>query len=238
MSATAVFGIGWIIERRRRNLLETEKDSVMWADHQPAGPSIVTTAGGIDDILPDSPNPFEAARAIYVTGITETASRREATLIELHQLDGKLQRRRKRGDSNAAVLLLQQHLVDFRYSSPWVFLELFALYRQLGREKEWEATRAAFRGRFGQDAPAWDATVPGDHQLTDDTHLCDGLVRDWPYREARLFIMHWLLGDQRMRKHSSGPPLLALGVYRDLLMIDGVLDEVLDTRTVPADSLL
>ena len=51
-------------------------------------------------------NPAESARAIYVTAIGETNSRREATLIDLHQLDEKLQRRRKRGDVVAAVLLL------------------------------------------------------------------------------------------------------------------------------------
>ena len=148
---------GWLLERRRRRQLETDKDSVMWADVQPAGASVVTTAGGLDDILPDSPDADEAARAIYVTAIGETNSRREATLIDLHQLEGKLARRRAKGDTVAAVLLLQQHLVDFRYTSPWAFLELRELYKLLDRPNEWEIARDAFRDRFGQNAPPWAA---------------------------------------------------------------------------------
>ncbi len=111
----------------------------------------------LDDILPDSPDPFEKARTIYVTAIGETNSRREATLIDLHQLRGKLKRRRERGDNVAALLLLQQHLVDFRYTSPWVFLELLELYRLLDRPHEWDIARDAFRKRFGQNAPSWAA---------------------------------------------------------------------------------
>ncbi|MBC7436996.1 MAG: hypothetical protein H7332_13125, partial [Bdellovibrionales bacterium] len=62
----------------------------------------------LDDILPTGPTPQEAARAIYVTAIGETTSRREATLIDLHELDKKLQRRLKRDDRNAGILLLQR----------------------------------------------------------------------------------------------------------------------------------
>jgi hypothetical protein len=237
MGAAAVFGAGWIIERRKRRLLESEKDSILWADHQPPGPSIITTAG-LDDILPASPNAAEAARAIYVTAIGETTSRREATLIDLHELDGKLQRRRNRGDLFAGVLLLQQHLADFRYTSPWVFLELRELYKPLGRQGEWETARCAFSKRFGQNAPPWDAPFTCDDELLADAHLCEGLARDWPYREARMFIVRWMLGDPQTRAQCTGPPLLGLGIYRDLLAVDHVLDEVIDARTIPVDSLL
>jgi hypothetical protein len=230
--AVALAGFGWLVERRRRRLLETEKDSVLWAHVQPPGSSIVTTAGGLNDILPDSPNPAESARAIYVTAIGETNSRREATLIDLHQLDSKLARRRKRGDTVAAVLLLQEHLVDFRYTSPWVFLELRELYKELGREKEWEIARRAFGQRFGQNAPAWDAPSSAAAQLLSDSQLADELEHHWPYREARMFVLRWLLGEPEMRQQCSGPPLLALGVYRDMMLLDKILDDVMDLRTV------
>jgi len=236
--AAALAALGWLAERRRRRLLETEKDSVLWAHVQPPGSSIVTTAGGLNDILPDGPTPAEAARAIYVTAIGETNSRREATLIDLHQLDSKLARRRKRGDTVAAVLLLQEHLVDFRYTSPWVFLELRELYRQLGREKEWEIARRAFSQRFGQNAPAWDAPSTEGAELLADRQLAEEIEREWPYREARMVVLRWMLGEHEMRQKCSGPPLLALGVYRDMMLLDTVLDHVMDTRTVQADSLL
>ena len=238
-SAAALLAtVGWLMERRRRLSLESEKDSVMWAGKPLANPALATNADRLDDILPDSPNPAEAARTIYVTAIGETTSRREATLIDLHQLLGKLARRRLRGDTVAAVLLLQQHLVDFRYTSPWLFLELRELYKQLDRQKEWDIAREAFSKRFGQNAPAWNAPSTADAELADDPQLSREIIRMWPYREARMYILHWMLGEHEMRQRCSGPPLLSLGVYRDLMALDQVLDVMMVMRSPNADSLL
>lgn len=228
----------WLFERRRRRLLMTEKDSVMWADVQPPGSSIITTAGGLDAILPDSPSAAEKAREIYVAQISETSSRREATLIDLHLLNAKLRRRREKGDHVAALLLLQQHLVDFRYTSPWVFLELREQYLQLGRQKEWDAAREAFKQRFGQNAPVWTAPSTEHVEFAHDLQLCKEIVRCWPYREARIFILRWMLGDPESRQRAMGPPLLALGVYRDMMLLDHILDEVMVVRPRQADPLL
>lgn len=239
MAGLAVLALGgWLYERRRRRLAETEKDSVLWADVQPPGSSIVTTAGGLSEILPESPDPAESARAIYVTAIGETNSRREATLIDLHQLNSKLIRRRERGDVVAAVLLLQQHLVDFRFTSPWVFLELLDLYQLLDRQKEWEIARDAFRVRFGQNPPQWTAPSTADTELADDRQLSSAVAHLWPFREARLFIIRWMLGEPDMRQRGSGPPLLPLGIYRELMLLDQVLDEAMIARPPITDSLL
>lgn len=208
---TAIAGVGWVIERRRRKLLDIENDSELWAGVQPARPAVPPGAN---------------------------RSRREATLIDLHQLEARLARHRRRGDLLAAVLLLQQHLADFRYTSPWVFLELRELCKLLGRHAEWERARRAFRRRYGQNAPTCDAPSTADAVLLQDRQLCAGLVRHWPYREARMFVLSWLLGEHETRQKCCGPPLLALGVYRDLLFLDAVLDEMMLTRPAGADSLL
>ncbi|RYF40613.1 MAG: hypothetical protein EOO25_12145 [Comamonadaceae bacterium] len=230
--------VGWLVERRQRILLEGEKDSVMWAGKPLANLAQATNADRLEDILPDSPDPAEAARTIYVTAIGETTSRREATLIDLHQLHGKLTRRRARGDTVAAILLLQQHLVDFRYTSPWLFLELHELYKVLHRQKEWDIAREAFRKRFGQNAPAWAAPSTADAGLADDPQLAREITRMWPYREARMYILRWMLGEHDMRQRCSGPPLLSLGVYRDLMTLDHVLDEMMVMRSPNTDPLL
>jgi hypothetical protein len=199
--------VGWLIERRLR---KTEEDSILWADVQPQASSMGATRASLDDILPEGRTAAESARAIYVTAIGETTSRREATLIDLHELNDKLQRRLKRGDQNAAVLLLQQHLVDFRYSSPWVFLELRELYLDLNLQQEWEV---------------------------DDFQLCEGVSSLWPNRPARMWMLRWLLGEHDMRIKSMGPPLLPLGVYRDLMVLDRLLDEVMPQTTAYQDTL-
>lgn len=236
--AALLAAVGWLVERRRRLALEGEKDSVMWAGKPLANPALATNADRLDDILPDSPDPAESARTIYVTAIGETTSRREATLIDLHQLHGKLTRRRQRGDTVAAILLLQQHLVDFRYTSPWLFLELRELYKQLERQKEWDIAREAFSKRFGQNAPAWAAPSTAETELADDAQLSREITRMWPYREARMYILHWMLGEHEMRQRCSGPPLLALGVYRDLMALDHVLDMMMVMRSPNAEPLM
>ena len=185
-----VSSIGWVIERRRNR---REHDSVLWADVQPAASSLVTRVNSLDDILPDHPNPAESARAIYVTAIGETNSRREATLIDLHQLDQKLQRRRKRGDVVAAVLLLQQHLVDFRYTSPWVFMELHDLYTHLKQPAEWEAASELYRTRFRQSPPKWESASTRDAELVNDAQLVSEVIPRWATRTGRMWIRrHYL----------------------------------------------
>lgn len=235
-ATAAVATFGWLVERRRRKLLETEKDSVLWAEVEPS-PEAGSTAPGLEDVLAKGCDPAAAPCQIEVAAIGETLSRREATLIDLHQLDGKLARRRVRGDPVSAVLLLQEHLVDFRYTSPWVFLELRELYKELGRRAEWEIARRAFCQRFGQNAPGWEAPSTRCAQLLDDP-VADELAREWPYREARMVVLRWMLGGHEARHKCSGPPLLGLGMYRDLMLVDTLLDEVMDNRTVVTDSLL
>jgi len=216
----------WLLQRRRR--LAAGGAPAEWAPPPPPSRSL-RPAASLDDILPDGPDPDEAARSVYLSsiGLSETSSRREATLIDLHQLQGRLARRAGKGDTIAAVLLLQEHLMDFRFTSPWVFLELRELYRVLGKQQEWDHAREAFRERFGQNAPAWDAAPQHDAELSKDPQLAAEIAACWPRREARMVILRWMLGDPRARAKAPGPPQLPLGVYRDLMLLDGLLDEVM-----------
>ena len=236
LALAALASAGWVVERRRRRELETEKDSVLWADVQPAATSIVTN---LDDVLEgELTDDYGAGIDTAPLQSTTVASRREATLIDLHQLDSKLRRRRVRGDLLAATLLLQQHLADFRYTSPWVFLELRELHLLLGREQEWDLAREAFRARFVQRAPVWHAPSTAHVQLADDPAICDEVAAQWPYREARMVVRRWVLGERESTQEQQPVPILALGVYRDLLFLDRLLDRIMLTRPPIEDSLL
>lgn len=217
---------GWLLERRRRRELETDKDSVLWAGVQASGSSIITEV--------DEPETEPTLPA----GPVGAGARREATLTDLHELERKLQRRCASGDLLSAVLLLQQHIADFRFTSPMVFLELRELYHQLSRERDWELAREVFLLRFGQRAPLWQAPSTAAAELGDDAVICDEIVAEWPYREARVAILRWVLGEPETPQQPHRPPVLALGVYRDLLFLDRLLDQVLITRAAPVDSLL
>jgi hypothetical protein len=223
-------GVGWLYERRRRVRLETEGLPEPW--HTAPGSQRRRAVAGVDETFPEDGEIVEAARPVYVSVIGDTPSRREATLVDLHDLNSRLKNLRR--NPKAATELLEQHLVDFRYTSPWVFLELRELYQQLDQREEWELVRDAFRSRFGQNAAQWNAPSTAGSEIANDKQLCGDLLRKWPQREARLFMLRWLLGDALSRQKSSGPPQLALGIYRDMLLLDAVLDDVMASKSAPA----
>lgn len=237
IALAALATAGWMVERRRRRELQTEKDSVLWAGVQSASSSIFTNPGEPprQEGEPAEAPPLHDGEAAPPTS---QVSRREATLIDLQQLEGKLRRRRGRGDLLGATVLLQQHLAEFRYTSPWVFLELRELAHVLGRDQEWELAREDFRARFGQRAPVWQAPSTADAELVDDALIAQELTSQWPYREARMVTRRWVLGEPTLPTEEYHAPILALGVYRDLLFLDRLLDRVMVSRPEPADSLL
>ena len=228
-SAALAAGVGWIYERRRRVQLETEGVPDPWQTEAASRRRRTTAAMG--QTFPEDAEITDAARPVYVTLISETPSRREATLVDLHDLNHRLANFQR--NPEAAAELLEQHLVDFRYTSPWVYLELRELYHRLGQRDEWELVRDSFRIRFGQNAPQWDAPSTSGAELADDRQLCTDLLRKWPQREARMFMLRWLLGDAASRQKCSGPPQLALGVYRDMLLLDAILDDVMASKPAP-----
>lgn len=222
-------GVGWVYERRRR-LLERDADSAMWPTVRKSR-GLKTSRPGLDDTFADSSEVAEAGPSIHVFAISETTSRREATLVDLHQLLANLDRLRGKRQIREAAELLESHLVDFRYSSPWIFLELRELYRELEQPEEWELAREAFRIRFGQNAPQWTAPSTAAAEIANDEQLSRELTRKWPRREARMLILRWMLGDALTRQKSFGPPQLTLGIYRDMMLLDALLDEAMAART-------
>jgi hypothetical protein len=223
-------GVGWVYERRQRRKLEVDGDSALWPSVPGQGARRASSGGAVDETFPDGRDIVAASHPVYVSVIGDTPSRREATLVDLHELRERLEKLAAKRNLKAAAELLEEHLVDFRYSSPWVFLELRELYQQLARPEEWELVRDAFRTRFGQNAPQWNAPSTAGEEIANDKQLCDDLLRKWPHREARLFILRWLLGDAQSRQKSVGPPQLALGVYRDMLLLDSILDDAMTAR--------
>lgn len=222
-------GVGWLYERRRRLQLQAEGVQEPWYG-VPTSQRRLPSAG-VDETFPEDGEIVDAAKPVYVSVIGDTPSRREATLVDLHDLNTRLQNLRR--NPTAATELLEQHLVDFRYTSPWVFLELRELYQQLDQREEWELVRDAFRNRFGQNAPPWNSPSTAAVEIAGDQQLCGDLLRKWPQRDTRLFLLRWMLGDALSRQKSSGPPQLALGIYRDMLLLDAILDNVMASKAPP-----
>ena len=208
--------------------MKPDTDPMAWAGHLKVahGKASIDT---MNDELPGGPGGDRATMVMGSSeGSTEAESRREASMIDLQSLHRRIVRRVGRGDHQAAVEALNKHLRDFRYTSPWVFLELLDLYTHLQQPAEWEAASELYKTRFRQSAPKWEAASTRDAELIDDPQLVKEVIPRWATRTGRMWIRRWMLGDPSTRKKMSGPPLLALGVYRDLLLLDEVLDVLLD----------
>ncbi len=220
----------WLWRRRRRLAQQAGAESAQWAQAVAQAQPAQAPAAGLEDALYDGLALDEAQPAAGDAGAAEEPWR-EASLSDLHHLRGQLQQRSDKGDTLAAMLVLQQHVVEFRYTSPWVFLELRELYRLLDRPQDWDLAREAFSERFGQNAPAWSAPSQSDAELAQDKQLAPELARHWPSPEARAFIQRWMLGEPAVQRQASGPPQLPLGIYRDLMELDSLLDELLAAQS-------
>lgn len=215
--------LGWLYERRRR-IAFTGDGTIAWA-HEPHAEA----KAALDKMLPDGPTPDESARSIYEGLGPANGANRRANLGDLQTLARSLGRRWRRMDWDGAQALIERHVADFRETSPWVFQELLLVLRERQRESDWEAPAAAFQRRFGQKAPAWGADLQAWATLADDTQLGTEISRLWPSNDSRHWISRWMLGDSGAEP-GTGPPLLPLGVYRDMLLLDNVLLEAAPTQ--------
>lgn len=155
----------------------------------------------------------------------------EAIMVELHDLKRKLKRLRADGDDQGAIRTLTRHINSRKRTSPWVFLELLRLLQRTENLAPWLPMKPLFQLQFGQTAPDENKSLRAD-SLEDDIGLCLELTRLWPSSSTRIWIDRWMLGTGT--PVGSGPPLLTLQTYRDLLWIDEFLHhltrEAIDKR--------
>ncbi len=237
-AATAlVAGLIWVRRRRARKAVAEAGESVLWADEQSDLSEPHTRPNSLEELLPDGLSASEKARAVYVSPVGDASSLREASLLELHQLSAKLLRRKQRGDHMAAMMLLHEHLHSFHQTSPWVFLELREHYRFIDKRAEWEVARIDFRKRFNQTAPHWVAPSTADVGLMEDSRLLQELSDLWPTRPTRDWMSKWLLGESERWGKPFSLPILGLGVYRDMLLLDRVLLDLQGTSPSGAAAL-
>ncbi|MFM2112521.1 MAG: hypothetical protein RLZZ271_1181, partial [Pseudomonadota bacterium] len=144
----------------------------------------------------------------------------DALMIELHNLKRKLKVLRADGDDNAAIEALSRHINSRRRTSPWVFLELLRLLQRCEKTELWLPFKPLFQLQFGQTAPDESKLLRAD-ALEDDIGLCLELTRLWPSSSTRTWIDRWMLGTGT--PIGSGPPLLTLQTYRDLIWVDEFL---------------
>jgi hypothetical protein len=220
----------------RRRIMKPDTDPMAWAGNL----KVAHGKASIDTMNDELPGGPAGDRATMVLGSgegqVETDSRREASMIDLQNLNRRISRRDRAGGPSggcrgaaqapAGVPLHQSH------GCSWSCMEL---YTHLQQPAEWESASELYKTRFRQSAPKWEAASTRDAELLNDLQLVSEVIPRWATRTGRMWIRRWMLGDPSTRKKMSGPPLLALGVYRDLLFLDEVLDVLLDdTPAEPA----
>lgn len=125
------------------------------------------------------------------------------------------------GQYEQAIEVLEQHLREHQDMSPLGFLELFRIYRQTGRQEDYEPLRARFESRFNAHVPSFAAFAD------------EGLgLEDYP---ATLLSIETAWGDMRvldtieanlLRHPGDVGRRLDLAAYRDLLLLYGIAQAV------------
>lgn len=174
---------------------------------------------------------FASSSSLSSTSSRPAGDFPDAIMIELHDLKRKLKRYRAEEDDQGAINSLTRHINSRRRTSPWAFLELLRLLQRTEKTEAWLPMKPLFQLQFGQTAPDENKLLRAD-SLEDDIGLCLELTRLWPSSSTRTWIERWMLGTGT--PIGSGPPLLTLQTYRDLLWVDEFLHhltrEAIDKR--------
>jgi LPXTG-motif cell wall-anchored protein len=231
VSLLLLCGIGYWWWKKRQ---QPQLPAALMNWREPDGPesliSIPFTPAGRSAPMPlpgESQNPnFNHSRGGFASssvGASSTGSGTaaegypEAIMVELHDLKRKLKRFRADSDDQGAIKALTRHINSRKRTSPWVFLELLRLLQRSENLTPWLPMKPLFQLQFGQTAPDENKSLRAD-SLEDDIGLCLELTRLWPSSSTRTWIERWMLGTGT--PIGSGPPLLTLQTYRDLLWVD------------------
>jgi hypothetical protein len=126
------------------------------------------------------------------------------------------------GQFDQAIEVLRNHIEANPEASPLAYLDLFALFHQLGRRDDYDTLAGKFVGHFN-------AKIPGFDQYASETrrdleHYTAAITRIqllWPSEKTLNVI-----AESIFRKPDTSDSAFSLEAYRDLLLLYGILKEL------------
>lgn len=172
-------------------------------------------SASLHQMVPDAPAPFPLPSARPQQ--TQTESLREVSVEELIDLEQQAEFFVVLGQDDAAIDLLESHVLHTTGASPLPFLKLLEIYRRVGKRAEYERVQAGFNQRFNAYAPAWDADLQQGHSLADYPGVVERLQSLWPTPAEAMVVL-----EKSLTRPESGEDTFELPAYRELLFLYAV----------------
>lgn len=128
------------------------------------------------------------------------------------------------GQTEQAVEVLREHISENVQTSALVYLDLFNLYHQLGREEDYEALRQTFNQLFNSKIPAFQSYKDKDSGAGLEAYqiAMSRIEALWP--SAKVLD---IIEESIFRKPDAGVEAFDLEAYRELLMLYSVAREII-----------
>lgn len=172
-------------------------------------------SASLHQMVPDAPAPFPSPSGRPQQ--TQTESLREVSVEELIDLEQQAEFFVVLGQDDAAIDLLESHVLHTTGASPLPFLKLLEIYRRVGKRAEYERVQAGFNQRFNAYAPAWDADLQQGHSLADYPGVVERLQSLWPTPAEAMVVL-----EKSLTRPESGEDTFELPAYRELLFLYAV----------------
>ncbi len=127
------------------------------------------------------------------------------------------------GDFDKAVEVLRHHVTDKVETSALAYLDLFDLYRSLGRKDDYELLRKDFNRALNAQVPAFDEYTTDSQGLEFYASALSRIESLWPTPRVLDVIEETIF-----RKPEPGGEAFNLAAYRDLLMLYTIAKEIVE----------
>lgn len=181
-------------------------------DGEPTSPAVasVERAGAPREAV-------ERGDGSLITGVPP----REVSVEELMDLEQQVDFFMVLGQQQAAVDLLVGHIRNTGGTSPVAYLKLLEIYSALGQAEGYERTRSRFTKRFAAQVPDWGQPLDDGRTLDGYPGVLDRLQLLWPRPVEALREL------DRMIRLSAGTALYELPAFRELVLLQGVMTDLI-----------
>lgn len=138
------------------------------------------------------------------------------------------------GQTEQAVEVLREHISENVQTSALVYLDLFKLYHQLGREEDYEDLRQTFNQLFNSKIPAFQFYTDKDSGAGLEAYqiAMSRIEALWPSPKVLDIIEESIF-----RKPDAGAEAFDLEAYRELLMLYSVAREIINPEANAGNAL-
>lgn len=140
------------------------------------------------------------------------------------------------GQQEQAVEVLRSHITDNAQTSALVYLDLFNLYHQLGREVDYEELRATFNDLFNSQIPPFSLYRDKDKDAGPGLEAYQVAMSRiealWPSPKVLDIIEESIF-----RKPDAGSEAFDLEAYRELLLLYSVARDIIHPEAMSTNSI-